>query len=259
MREPLPHTESLATTEEFVGKVAMVTGAARGIGQGSALAFARRGADVLVCDVLPDGDDTIARIEDLGRKALYVHTDVTSSATVRAAVDQGVAHFGRLDFAHNNAGIGPPNAVVDIDEDEWNRVIGTNLTGIFLCMKYQLPHIVETSGAIVNTASTWGLAGAAHMAAYAASKHGVIGLTRSAALEYGTQGVRINAIAPGPIQTPLTAPVPKEIIDAIIGRTAIQRFGQPSEVGEAVAWLCSAPASYVTGVVLPVDGGWGAA
>ena len=259
MSQSLPRTESLAITQEFAGKVAMVTGAARGIGQGSALAFARRGADVLVCDVLPDGDDTVARIEELGHKALFVYTDVANSASVQAAVDEGVARLGRLDFAHNNAGIGPANAVVDIDEAEWNQVVAINLTGIFLCMKYQLPHIVDTAGAIVNTASTWGLAGAAHMAAYSASKHGVIGLTRSAALEYGTRGVRINAIAPGPIQTPLTAAVPPDAMGAIIGRTALQRFGQPAEVGEAVAWLCSAPASYVTGVELPVDGGWGAA
>ena len=169
-------------------------------------------------------------------------------------------HFGRLDFAHNNAGIGPANAVLDIDEAEWDRVLGINLTGVFLCMKHQLPHLGRDPGAIVNTASMWGVAGAAGMAAYAASKHGVIGLTKSAAaLECGTRGVRINAIAPGPIQTPLTAAVPTEVINHIIGRTAQQRYGQPDEVGEAVAWLCSASSSYVTGVVLPVDGGWLAA
>jgi len=250
---------ALPRTEEFAGRVAMVTGAARGIGRGSALAFARRGADVIVCDVLPDGDETLAAIDELGREGLYIHTDVADSASVAHAVAEGVAHFGRLDFAHNNAGIGPANAVVDIDEAEWNRVLGINLTGVFLCMKYQLPHIAETSGAIVNTASMWGVIGAAGMAAYSASKHGVIGLTKSAAHEWGARGVRINALAPGPIQTPLTAAVPTEVINQIIGRTAQQRYGQPDEVGEAAAWLCSAPASYVTGVVLPVDGGWLAA
>jgi NAD(P)-dependent dehydrogenase (short-subunit alcohol dehydrogenase family) len=241
---------------EFSGKVAMVTGAARGIGQGSALAFATRGADVIVCDLLPDDGETIKRIEALGGSAIYVQTDVASAESVKAAVEHGVARFGRLDYAHNNAGIGPAASVEDLSEDVWNQVLAVNLTGVFLCMKHQLPHLLATQGAIVNTASIWATVGAAGMAAYSASKHGVLGLTKSAALEYGTRGVRINAIAPGPIQTPLTAKVPVEVIDQIIGRTAQQRYGQPNEVGEAVAWLCSDAASYVNGALMPVDGGW---
>jgi len=244
------------TSAEFRGKVAMVTGAARGIGQGSALAFAARGADVVVCDLLPDDGETVKRVEELGNSAIYVQTDVSSSESVQAAVLAAISRFGRLDYAHNNAGIGPAAAIEDLTEDVWSQVIGINLTGVFLCMKYQLPHLLETKGAVVNTASTWGVVGAAGMSAYAASKHGVIGLTKSAALEYGTRGVRINAIAPGPIQTPLTAAVPTEVIGQIIGRTALRRYGQPSEVGELVAWLCSDAASYVTGTLLPVDGGW---
>lgn len=241
---------------EFSGKVAMVTGAARGIGQASAVAFARRGADIVVCDALEDADDTIGLIEELGCRAIYVRTDVADSAAVQNAVATGVAQLGRLDFAHNNAGIGPSGLTAEISESDWNRVIAVNLTGTFLCMKYQLPHLLKSRGAIVNTASMWGVVGASHMAAYSASKHGVIGLTRTAALDYGNAGVRVNAIAPGPIQTALTAAVPTEMMDQIIGRTAVQRYGQPTEIGEAAAWLCSPSASYVTGVVLPVDGGW---
>ncbi len=249
-------TAAPAAGGEFAGKVAMVTGAARGIGQASALAFARRGADVVVCDVLEDATETVGLIEGLGCRALYVHTDVSDSAAVKHAVTTGIAEFSRLDFAHNNAGIGPSGLTAEMSEDDWNRVIAVNLTGTYLCMKYQMPHLLESQGAIVNTASMWGIIGASQMSAYSASKHGVIGLTKSAALDYGTAGVRVNAIAPGPIQTALTAEVPTEMMDRIIGRTAVVRYGQPQEVGEVVAWLCSASASYVTGVVVPVDGGW---
>ncbi len=244
------------TVGEFAGKVAMVTGAARGIGQGSALAFAARGADVIVCDLLPDDGETVKQVENLGGSAVYVQTDVSSPDSVQAAVEAGISRFGRLDFAHNNAGIGPAATVADLSVSVWDQVMGINLTGVFLCMQHQLPHLLKSRGAVVNTASTWGLVGAAGMSAYAASKHGVIGLTKSAALEYGTRGVRINAIAPGPIQTPLTAAVPAEVIGQIIGRTAQQRYGQPREVGEVVAWLCSDSASYMTGALVPVDGGW---
>ena len=246
----------MTTGAEFAGKVAMVTGAARGIGQGSALAFAARGADVIVCDLLPDDGETVKQVENLGVSAMYVQTDVSSPESVQAAVQAGIKHFGRLDYAHNNAGIGPAATVEDLTKSVWDQVMAINLTGVFLCMQHQLPHLLMTRGAVVNTASLWGVVGAAGMSAYAASKHGVIGLTQSAALEYGTRGVRINAIAPGPIQTPLTAAVPADVIGQIIGRTAQQRYGQPHEVGEVVAWLCSDSASYVTGALVPVDGGW---
>lgn len=244
------------TSEEFRGKVVMVTGAARGIGRASALAFARRGASVIVCDVLEDAHETVELIESLGSSAIFVHTDVSNADAVQQAVGRGVAEFGRLDFAHNNAGIGTSSPLADLSEADWNQMIGINLTGVFLCLKYQIPHLLKTTGAVVNTASVWSMVGAPMMAAYSASKHGVVGLTKSAARDYGPAGLRVNAVAPGPIQTALTADVPSEVINHIIARTAQERFGQPSEVGEAVAWLCSPAASYVNGAVLAVDGGW---
>jgi NAD(P)-dependent dehydrogenase (short-subunit alcohol dehydrogenase family) len=249
-------TSGHPATVEFSGKVAMVTGGAQGIGQASAVAFARRGADVVVCDVQEDADQTLAMIEALGSRGVYARTDVSRSEEVQRAVTLAVAEFGRLDFAHNNAGIGPGGLLADIEEADWHRVIGVNLTGIFLCMKYQIPYLINTKGAIVNTASMWGLVGALGMGAYSASKHGVIGLTKTAARDYGPSGIRVNAVAPGPIETALTAAVPTEAMSQIIGRTAQGRYGQPREVGEAVTWLCSSSASYVTGTVLPVDGGW---
>jgi NAD(P)-dependent dehydrogenase (short-subunit alcohol dehydrogenase family) len=242
--------------DDFQGRVAMVTGAARGIGQASALSFARRGANVVVCDVLDEADETVKLIESAGRSAIFVQTDVSHGEAVRRAVESGIDAFGRLDFAHNNAGIGTSSLLADMSEDEWDRVIRVNLTGVFLCMKYQLPHLIENGGAIVNTASVWSMVGAATMAAYCASKHGVVGLTKTAARDYGPAGVRVNAIAPGPIQTVLTAEVPADVINAIIARTAQGRYGQPGEIGEAVTWLCSPSASYVNGAVLAVDGGW---
>lgn len=241
--------------KEFVGKVAMVTGAAGGIGRASALAFAARGASVVLCDVA-DVSESVAMVEALGVKALAANVDVANRESVRSAVDATVKSFGRLDFAHNNAGITALGPLADLDEDQWDRVIAVNLTGVFLCMKYQIPHLLLTGGAIVNTASIWAFQAISAMSPYVASKHGLAGLTRAAAIDYGQKGVRINAVAPGPISTPMTAPAPADVLAPIIGRTTMGRIGQANEVGEAVAWLCSSAASYINGVVLPVDGGY---
>ena len=245
---------------DFDGKVAMVTGAARGIGAASARALSDAGASVAICDVLDeDGQRTAAELNASGGSAIYVHTDVSSADSVESAVGRIVDTFGRLDFAHNNAGVFSPAPTADLDVERWRWVIDVNLTGVFLCMKYQLPHILKSTGAVLNTASVWAQAGAATQAAYSASKHGVVGLTRTAALDYGSTGVRINAVAPGPIATAMTAAVPTEIMDVVVGRTAAGRYGRPDEVGKAVVWLCSPASSYVNGAVLPVDGGWLAA
>jgi NAD(P)-dependent dehydrogenase (short-subunit alcohol dehydrogenase family) len=242
-------------SHEFDGKIALVTGAAGGIGQASALAFAARGASVVLCDVA-DPSDTVAKVQGLGVKALAVETDVADSAAVRNAIDSAIATFGRLDYAHNNAGTYAAVPLADLDEADWDRVIAVNLTGVFLCMKYEIPHLISSGGAIVNTASVWSFLGTGGQSVYTASKHGVAGLTRNAAADYGRQGIRINAVAPGPIRTGMTAGVPDEFIAPIIGRTTLGRMGEPAEIGETVAWLCSPAASYVNGAVLPVDGGY---
>lgn len=245
-------------TNEFEGRVAFVTGAAGGIGRSSALAFAARGASVVVCDVV-DPAGTAAEIEALGAKAVVVQADVSDGAAVRDAVETAVATFGRLDFAHNNAGTFAVAPLADLDDADWNRVIAVNLSGVFFGMKYQIPHLLKTGGAIVNTASIWSEQGAALQGAYVASKHAVAGLTRTAAIDYGGQGIRVNAVAPGPIRTAMTAAVPDEAMAPVIGRTTLGRYGEAPEVAEAVVWLCSPAAAYVNGTVLPVDGGYLAA
>lgn len=240
------------------GTVAMVTGAARGIGAASAKALAAQGAAVVICDLLDDdAGDTVAAITDAGGQASYVRTDVSDSASVQSAIRYAENTFGPLDYAHNNAGTFHPAPLADLEDDDWARVLEVNLTGVFLCMKYQLRSMLSRRrGAIVNTASVWSMAGAPSQGAYAASKHGVVGLTKTAALDYGGAGIRVNAVAPGPIATAMTAAVPSDVMNHVVDRTAAGRYGQPDEVGQAVAWLCSDAASYVNGTILPVDGGW---
>jgi NAD(P)-dependent dehydrogenase (short-subunit alcohol dehydrogenase family) len=240
---------------EFDGKLAFVTGAAGGIGRASALAFAARGASVVVCDLV-DPADTAAEVERQGVKAMSVQLDVADGAAVQDAVDRAVSTFGRLDFAHNNAGTFSVAPLAELADEDWTRVIAVNLTGVFFGMKYQIPHLLETGGAIVNTASIWSEQGAAFQTAYVASKHGVAGLTRTAAIDYGAKGIRINAVAPGPIRTAMTAGIPDEAMAPVIGRTTMSRYGEASEVAEAVVWLCSPAAAYVNGALLPVDGGY---
>lgn len=247
-------------TKEFEGKVALVTGGARGIGQACAVAFARRGASVAVCDIDEYSEETVSLIEKMGGKAIYIRMDVSDPQSVQEGIKKTISTFGRLDFAHNNAGVRAVALTADLSEEDWRRVIDINLTGVFLCMKYEIPEILKTKGAIVNTASIWGMTGAYERSAYVASKAGVIGLTKTAASEYGEQGIRINAIAPGPILTSAALKTLSEGIglDAVVSKTAMKRAGKPEEIAEAVTWLCSSASSYVNGVVLPVDGGWSA-
>lgn len=248
-----------------MGKVALVTGAGSGIGRAIALAYARSGAKVVAADISPQaGSDTVGQIQQIGGEATFIQTDVSRAEQVEAMVQHAITTYGKLDYAANNAGIeGASTIFHEFSEPDWNQVITINLTGVWLCMKYEITQMLKQGkGAIVNTASVAGLIGAAGGPAYTASKHGVIGLTKTGALTYAKQGIRINAVAPGVIQTPmveraiLANPTVGQMLSAV---EPIGRFGRPEEVAEAVIWLSSDAASFVTGVILPVDGGWVAA
>ncbi|MBI3796039.1 MAG: SDR family oxidoreductase [Deltaproteobacteria bacterium] len=242
------------------GKVALVTGGGSGIGRASALTFAREGAKVVVADVAVEGgEETVRLIQQRGGEASFVKTNVSQAADVEALVARAVQTYGRLDCAHNNAGIeGAAATTVDYAEDAWERVIAINLKGVWLCMKYEIPQMLKQGGAIVNTASTAGLVGYRGGAAYVASKHGVVGLTKTAALEYAKAGVRVNAVCPGAIDTPMMGRITghrPQRAERMAASEPVGRMGQPEEIAEAVVWLCSEAASFVTGHAMAVDGG----
>jgi NAD(P)-dependent dehydrogenase (short-subunit alcohol dehydrogenase family) len=246
------------------GKVALITGAASGIGRATSLLFGEQGAKLVLADVDDAGSEETARlVAERGGEAVHVHCDVTDPAQVRRMVAAAVERNGRLDCAVNNAGIGGPSApLADYDVEAWNRVIAVNLTGVFLCMRSELGQMAaQGAGAIVNTASLVGVIGYPYLAAYNASKHGVIGLTRTAAMEYATSGIRVNAVCPGWIETPMVmdeGPAPAsdpEVYAALAGIAPMKRLGKPVEVASAVAWLCSDASSFITGHPLLVDGG----
>ncbi|MEG4087490.1 SDR family oxidoreductase [Microcoleus sp. POL10_C6] len=247
--------------QNFTGKVAFVTGAANGIGRATALAFAREGANVVVADISEQGNQETARmIEELGGRAIAVKCNVTQAEDVKAALDKTIETFGRLDFAFNNAGVEQKNAATaEIEEEEWDRIVDINLRGVFLCMKYEIPLLLKQGrGAIVNTSSGAGVKGFKAGAAYVAAKHGVVGLTKAAALDYAAQNIRINAVCPGIIDTPMmdrfSGGTP-EGRERVISQEPIGRMGQPEEIANAVVWLCSDAASFAVGHALVVDGG----
>ncbi|MBA4329158.1 MAG: short-chain dehydrogenase [Polaromonas sp.] len=242
-------------------KVALVTGASSGIGRAVALAWAREGARVVVSDVnLAGGEETAALVRAQGGDALFVAADVGKPADAEALVAQTLARYGRLDIACNNAGIGGPQAATaDYPLDGWAEVININLSGVFYGMKYQIPAMLKSGGgSIINMASILGAVGFAGAPAYTAAKHGVLGLTQAAALEYSAQGVRINAVGPGFIHTPMISGLEQDaaIQAMLVGAHPIGRLGQPGEVAELVLWLSSDKASFVTGSYYPVDGGY---
>lgn len=246
----------------FAGKVALVTGASMGIGEATARAFAREGAQVVVSDVDPRGEAVVAHIVRDGGAARFVRADVSKPAEVRALIDATVSAYGRLDVAFNNAGIGGEQAAtVDLTEDGWAKTISVNLSGVFYCMKYELAQMQKQGGgAIVNNASILGTVGFAGAAAYVAAKHGVIGLTRTAAIENATRGIRVNAVCPGFIETPMLKSA--GLLDApgvraqLEGLHAMKRLGTSDEVAAAVLFLASDGASFITGHPLLVDGGF---
>jgi len=254
--------DAVSTTDEFEGRVAFVTGAASGIGRAASRLFAARGARVVLADLEREAGEAVAEeIRSTGAEAVFVETDVADDGAVARAVATATERFGRLDYAYNNAGLsGPPNFVADMPEDQWRRTIDVMLTGVFLCMKHEIPAILAAGGgAIVNCASGAGLIGFPGQSAYVASKHGVIGLTRAAALEYGSQGIQINSICPGTARTGMVEDVVREtpeLQQELERLHPIGRIAEPEEIAEAALWLCTERASFVLGTALSVDGGY---
>ena len=243
------------------GKVALVTGAGSGIGRQTALAFAREGAQVVVSDIVVEGgEETVQQITAAGGQATFVKVDVAQAGQVKALVNTAVETYGRIDCAFNNAGIeGEQSPTTECSQANWERVVAIDLKGVWLCLKYEIPQMLsQGGGTIVNTASAAGLVGFPGLPDYVASKHGVVGLTKTAALEYAKSGIRVNAVCPGVIQTPMVergAQLSPGFDELAVSMEPVGRFGQPSEVGEAVVWLCSDAASFVTGIPMQVDGG----
>jgi len=249
-------------TNQFESKVALVTGGNSGIGRAIALAFAEQGAKVVVAARrASEGHETVDMIEELGGQAHFVQTDVSKAAEVKAMVAACVSEYGGLDYAVNNAGTeGTPMVpTADYEEEAWDQVIDINLKGVWLCMKYEIPEMLARGqGAIVNMSSVAGMIGGRLGVAYYASKHGVIGATKAAALEYATQGLRINAVCPAVIETPMITRAlegNEDLVEQFRAAHPVGRFGKPAEVADATLWLCSEGASFVTGHSLPVDGG----
>lgn len=245
---------------KFKDKTAVVTGAGSGIGRASAIAFAKEGAKVMVSDIdRKGGEETVNLISAFGGTAQFFQCDVSNTKQVQDLMNEVVTAFGGLDYAVNNAGISMrPGLTADIEEQEWDRVISINLKSVFLCMKYQIPKMIQGGGgAIINMSSLAGIRGRSNTVAYAASKHGIIGITKTAALEYANKGVRINAVCPGLTQSGMTSGLSqyKELEAQLIQKIPMGHMGLSENIADAVTWLCDKTASFMTGQVIVVDGG----
>lgn len=244
----------------FLNKTAIITGGSFGIGKATALAFASKGANVVIADIIED-HETLELIKKSGGNAIFVKCDVSKASDVKKMIDAAISSFGTIDFCFNNAGIEGISALThECTEENWDHTIDVNQKGVWLCMKHQIPvMLIQGKGVIVNNASVAGLVGFQNLPAYVASKHAIIGLTKSAALEYAKKGIRVNVVCPGVIKTPMIDRFTgnnKEVEKQFENQEPIGRLGQPEEVANAVIWLCSDQSTFVTGVTLPVDGGW---
>ena len=249
----------MSSSRRFTGKVAFVTGAASGIGRATAIAFAAEGARVAILDRTEDAlNETADAVRYAGAEVLTIACDVSKPEEVEAAVARTVETFGRLDIAFNNAGVENKAApVAEIELDEWDRILDINLRGTFVCMKHELAQMVrQGSGVVVNTSSGAGIRGVAGGAAYAASKHAIIGLTKSAALDYAKSNIRVNAILPGNIETPMMDRFTGGDIQKAIDLEPVGRLGKPEEIADAVLWMSADLGAFVTGASISVDGGW---
>lgn len=248
---------------DFSGKVALVTGGSSGIGEATAIRFAQAGARVVITGTRADvGEAKAAALRDAGHEVQFVAGDVSQEADVKGWVDATLDHYGRLDFAVNSAGVYQYEAgtIVDIASDYWDRLIAINLRGIYLSMKYEIAAMLRSGGgSVVNVASGAGLRAVPMASAYVAAKHGVIGLTKTAAVDFGSQNVRVNVICPGLVKTGMTTfldQIEPEVASQYYKANAMERIGLPEEIADAAAWLCSPGASFTTGLIMPVDGGY---
>jgi NAD(P)-dependent dehydrogenase (short-subunit alcohol dehydrogenase family) len=245
-------------SREFDGKVALVTGGSSGIGKATSLAFARAGANVVIASRrVTEGEQTVHEICERGGDAIFVKTDVSKASEVEGLMNQTIEFYGRLDYACNNAGTFVMGRLFELSEEEWDRTINANLKGIWLSLKYQIPIMLQQKGGvIVNMASMSAIIGNPGVSIYSASKGGVVALTQSAAIEYAASGIRINAISPGVISTPMVDDIPTLLLEDIQSKHPIGRLGKPEEIADAVVWLCSDKASFVTGHNMVIDGGY---
>ncbi|KNY24168.1 glucose 1-dehydrogenase [Methylobacterium sp. ARG-1] len=249
----------MARPNRFDGKTAFITGAGSGIGRAAAIAFAVEGAHVVVSDRGEAAlQETADQVKAAGGKVLAIACDVSKPDEVEAAVAKAVEAFGRIDCAFNNAGVENKAAPLhEIELEEWDRILGINLRGTFLCMKHEIAQMVrQGGGVVVNTSSGAGICGVAGGASYAASKHGMIGMTKSAALDYAKQNIRVNCVLPGNIETPMMDRFTGGDIQKAIDLEPVGRLGKPEEIAEAVLWMCSDLGGFVTGASIVVDGGW---